>query len=58
MLNWGLVKSPANWVTVFLMVFIGTMALNYVLAPWHVQPLNNGELSPNSMPGPILSPLQ
>jgi hypothetical protein len=58
MLNWALLKHPVNWVTVFLMVFIGTMALNLVLSPWHIAPLNSDELGPNSMPGPSLSPMQ
>lgn len=58
MLNWALIKSPLNWITVFLMVFIGIMALNFLLAPWHLQPLNNGELSANSEPGPLLATMQ
>lgn len=58
MLNWALVKHPVNWITIFLMVFIGTMVLNLILAPWHVAPLNNGSLSSTSTPLPDLQWMQ
>lgn len=35
MLNWGIIKHPINWVTVGLMVFIGLMAFNLLLTPYH-----------------------
>jgi len=35
MLNWALMKHPINWVTITLMVIIGTIALNIVMTPWH-----------------------
>lgn len=31
MLNWGLLKSPLNWLTVLLMVVIGMFALQEIL---------------------------
>lgn len=31
MLNWGLLKSPLNWLTILLMVFIGLYALQEIL---------------------------
>lgn len=35
MLNWRLISHPINWVTVFVMVFIGVMVLNLLLKPYH-----------------------
>lgn len=31
MLNWGLIKSPLNWLTIILMVIIGAFAFQEVL---------------------------
>lgn len=31
MLNWGLIKSPLNWLTILLMVVIGMFAFQEVL---------------------------
>lgn len=42
MVNWGILKHPINWVTVTLMVFIGMMALNLILTPYH--PSAQGEI--------------
>lgn len=56
MLNWAIMKHPVNWVTVFLMVAIGMIALHLLLTPWHT-PTPSG-LSANSEPGPILQPTQ
>jgi hypothetical protein len=30
MINWKLIKNPANWLIVYLMVAIGVMGLFYV----------------------------
>ena len=32
LLNWGLIKHPLNWVTLFLMVLIFVIAAHFVLA--------------------------
>jgi hypothetical protein len=46
MLNWALLKHPLNWLTVFLMVFIGGIVLNLALTPWHQKSAaNNPHLS-------------
>lgn len=31
MLNWGLIKSPLNWLTILLMVVIGLFAFQEIL---------------------------
>jgi hypothetical protein len=31
-INWRLVGHPLNWVTVFLMVFIASIAMHFVLS--------------------------
>ncbi len=57
-LNWGLISHPINWVTVFLMVTLGMIALNLLLTPWHVQGENSVSLNANSIPGPYLATSQ
>jgi hypothetical protein len=37
-INWRIAKHPLNWITVFLMVFIGGIAIHFVLAHLGVQP--------------------
>jgi len=54
-LNWRIMAHPINWVTVFLMVVIGIIALNLVLTPWHIPQKNSTELNANSIPGPYLA---
>lgn len=54
-LNWAILAHPMNWVTVTLMVFIGLIALNLVLTPWHIAVKNDTELNANSVPGPYLA---
>lgn len=34
MLNLELMKQPANWITVILMVIIGTLVFRFVLSPF------------------------
>lgn len=31
MLNYGLIKNPFNWVIIFLMVFIGSIGVHFIL---------------------------
>lgn len=57
-INWGIISHPVNWITVALMVVIGTMALNLLLTPWHVTAIPSNGLSPNSQPGPDLNTMQ
>lgn len=58
LVNWGLMAQPVNWITVTLMVIIGTIALNLVLTPWHNAPITSTGLNANSEPGPDLATLQ
>jgi hypothetical protein len=58
LLNTGLLKHPMNWVTVLLMSIIGFMALNLIMTPFLQDAPDNSELSPNSIPTPILMPFQ
>ena len=58
MLNWALIKSPINWVTVLLMTIIGMMLLNLILTPWHIPTKQNSGVSPQSEFGPILATQQ
>jgi hypothetical protein len=44
MLNWKLISNPINWVVIFIMVFIGVMALNLVLHPWHAPTFTDASL--------------
>jgi len=30
-INWTLVKHPLNWVTIWLMLFLGGMALHFIM---------------------------
>lgn len=50
LLNTALMKHPMNWVTVFLMVFIGGIVLNLMLSPWHLPQKNADHLGANSEP--------
>jgi len=31
MLNYALIKNPFNWAIIFLMVFIGSIAIHFIL---------------------------
>lgn len=57
-LNLRIMAHPINWVTIFLMVVIGIIALNLVLTPWHIPQKNSTELNANSIPGPYLATSQ
>lgn len=57
-LNFAILKHPVNWLTVFLMVALGMIALNLILTPWHTQSPDSVELNANSVPGPYLATSQ
>lgn len=59
-INTALIKHPVNWITIFLMVFIGVMVVNLILSPWHVGQRGGDAttLSANSTPSPPLSMFQ
>lgn len=58
MLNWALIKHPANWFTVTLMTIIGFILLNLILTPWHIPTKGSVGLDANSAPSPNLAMFQ
>jgi hypothetical protein len=40
LINWELAANPLNWIVVFLMLAIGTMAIAVIARPWSQQGSN------------------
>lgn len=42
-INWGLIREPANWAHVILMIWIGGLALSLIFHRQLIAPLDGGD---------------
>lgn len=43
-LNWDLMKNPANWIIIFLMVALASAGLALIISTISAGPADNGEI--------------